>query len=354
MSRTRPIHVCSLSMSALREVDQLINECTKTIDQLDNEEKLKADEQFSRLNKFRWAQLAMQYNQHKQLQYIYQQMGDKSSHPEFRQIKMKPIFNFWRKQIMRDNWLQLHKAICMQAAEKKIQNKADYFVKQRSLIAAKSFKDSIDLYSVPIGLVDLSPLDYLMSFRRPRSCGLNFENMECNLEDSDAIQDFSSTFDQVSSDENETFEGRYRQEFIKRAKGPGAPVKIQSRGVVGDDFDTFDSDDDGIFILPSAQKKTEPEPEQQEPILENEHQQTQQETQQQEQALEIKKEEVVDETKIKEESKKQEETPVSSAPAKKSSKMVYIIALCAVIAVALVYFMFLKGGNDVPVQTKKK
>ena len=341
MTANRPIHVCSLSMSALREVDDLVNDCSKTIDQMDREEKLKDEGQFKLLNRYRWAQLAMQYNQHMQLQYIYKQQGDKGNYPEFRQIKMKPLFKYWRKQIMRDNWVQLQKAIYKQTSEKKIQDKADHFVKQRALLAGKSFKETINLYTVPtIGLVDLSALNYLMNFKGPKSCSLNYENMVADFADSDVVQDFSSTFDQISSDDDETFEGRYRQEFIQRAKGPTAPVKIQSRGIVGDELDTVESDDDGIYILPStpkvvnqepANEKVEEEEEEKEEIVEEE----------------VKKEDV------KEETKKNEETPVVSAPAKKRSYMVYIIALVALLAAVIVYFMFFKGGSA-PVQPKKK
>ena len=252
----RPIHVCSLSMSALKVVDQALEECNLTLESMAPEDRFKARGQIFELNRLRWTQLAMQANQHKQLQYIYQHQGDKGYSPKFRQIKMKPLFKFWRQQLMRENWLQLQKAIYGKSVDKRIQNKSSHFIRQRSHLAAKAFKESINLYTVPnIDLISLSPsLAFLNSFQTPRSVGIGFENIENRFAASEAIKDFStSTFEDMSSDTDETFEARYRQEFIEKARGPRAPVRIQSRGIAKNDLDSEsddDNEDHGIFIVP--------------------------------------------------------------------------------------------------------
>ena len=200
----RPLHVCSLSLSALKEVERDLEDAQTTIDSLGPEEHFKARGLFLELNRLRWIQLSMQFNQHTQLQYIHQQNSDKSSNPKFRQILMRPLFNFWKEELIRDNWIQLHKSILEKAAEQRIFARADHFQRQRTILTSKHYSMKYDefdkLTKELLGPIEFSQID---SFMTPRSANPRFQNLNHNYCSSDALGEWSDISEEEDEEEEE-------------------------------------------------------------------------------------------------------------------------------------------------------
>ena len=209
----RPLHVCSLSMSALKVVEQELENSQKTLDSMAPEDRFKARGLFMELNQLRWIQLCMQYNQHTQLQYIHDQNSDKSSNPKFRQILMRPLFNFWKQEYMRDNWMQLHRAIFDLAAEQRINARADHFQRQRTALSSNRFSRKFDNFDkLTAELLENNQLDAIDAFMLPSSTNLKLFNQDRNYCSSDAIEMWSDEEEEEEEEYNENKEETNKDE----------------------------------------------------------------------------------------------------------------------------------------------
>ena len=197
-------------MSALKVVEEELENSQKTLDSMAPEDRFKARGLFMELNQLRWIQLCMQYNQHTQLQYIHDQNSDKSSNPKFRQILMRPLFNFWRQEYMRDHWLELQRAIFEKAAEQRINARADHFQRQRTTLSSNRFSRRFDNFDkLTAELLAKTPLELLDAFMLPSSSDLKSFNKDRNYCSSDAIEMWS---DEEEEEEEEYNENKQEEE----------------------------------------------------------------------------------------------------------------------------------------------
>lgn len=167
MSKRSPIHVCSLSMSALNTSKEDLTHVNTIYDNLSPEEQQSNKEINLKLNKLRWVNLSMEYNRQTQLQYVFQHLGDKGSNPRLRNIRMKPVFAAWKREILRQKWREVSEAINSNSIHKNLDKKFDSFAIQRATLSARSMEGSKLLANPPVldllGLDD--PLDFIDSFQ---------------------------------------------------------------------------------------------------------------------------------------------------------------------------------------------
>lgn len=71
-----PIHVCSLSLSNLKEVKGKLDEINTQFESMDDVEKQKNETIKYKRNGLLWVELSMEYNRHVQLQYVLEHLGD--------------------------------------------------------------------------------------------------------------------------------------------------------------------------------------------------------------------------------------------------------------------------------------
>lgn len=242
MEQRPKVHVCSLSLSALRTVSRDLDNFMRQYNAsagISPQEKTRMGFELQRL---RWCQLSMEYNQHQQLQYIYQFNGDKAANPEFRKIKLRSVFRFWKREKLRSIWKQVHEEVLKKNIDSRVNNKNDYFMRQRALLSARSFVKGLNFYTVPVE--DLVPIDLIKAidcFQCPESANFGWENRERGFCESDAVKDFSS--DNETETTMNTFEMNYREQFISRAVAPGGAVPFKTRNL------DMDSESEDIFVL---------------------------------------------------------------------------------------------------------
>lgn len=343
---TRPkVHVCSLSLSALKGVSR---DLENTIHQLNGTKNLSKEDAQNlqyEVNRLRWCELSMEYNQHQQLQYIYQFNGDKAANPEFRNIKLRSVLKFWKRERLRQIWLQAQEKLLKKNMVERLNNKNDYYVRQRALLASKSFIKGLDFYTVPVeDLVPIDLLNVIDSFQCPASTSFGFENRDHAYCFSDAVKDFSSENETNDTIESNTFEANYREQFISRAVAPGGAVPFKTRNL---DLDDESSD---IFVLDYDNK---PESVKNEPSIDSEPVVVPAS----EGKIEEKKKEEVNEVQPQEEKPKEElvktqkpETPASSKSM--FSNPVILIILVAALAIAgLFIFKFVLSSGDAELPT---
>lgn len=196
MSKTKgraPIHVCSLSMSPLTAVQKDMKEVEKQYYALSPEQREKDVAMNDKINRLRWVQLSIEYNRQIQLQYVYQHLGDKGNNPRFRQVRMKPLFKAWKREILRQKWQEVRKAVDTKALDQRLTRKFDAFSAQRAELAARSIARGNYMEDPPLkGLIDFAgPLAALNAFQTPESNQTDFYNKGYDYIQSSAVNTIS-------------------------------------------------------------------------------------------------------------------------------------------------------------------
>ena len=194
MTESRGVmHVCSLSMSPLTTVKNDLKTVEEKYNLLSEEERQNDQLLLWNFNRLRWTELSMEYNRYIQLQYVYSHLGDRGANPKFRQVKMKPLFKAWKREVLRQNWLDVRKVLDTKALNSRLNRKKDSFSAQRSLLAGKSLAKLGFISQPPLcDLVDvLGPLKALDSFQTPEATTLGFVNRELNYAESSAVRTIS-------------------------------------------------------------------------------------------------------------------------------------------------------------------
>ncbi|EAY22233.1 hypothetical protein TVAG_094080 [Trichomonas vaginalis G3] len=223
MSKTKgraPIHVCSLSMSPLTAVQKDMREVEKQYNALTPEQREKDVSMNDKINRLRWVQLSIEYNRQIQLQYVYQHLGDKGNNPRFRQVRMKPLFNAWKREILRQKWLEVRKAVDTKALDQRLTRKFDAFSAQRAELAARSVARCDFLKDPPLkGLIDIAdPLAALSAFQTPDSNQTDFYNKGYDFVQSSAVNTISELPTQETNEEplnNEEIRQRLKSRGIE-------------------------------------------------------------------------------------------------------------------------------------------
>ena len=206
MTESRGVmHVCSLSMSPLTVVRNDLKTVEEKYNLLSEEERQNDQLLLCNFNRLRWTELSMEYNRYIQLQYVYEHLGDKGEHPKFRQVKMRPLFKAWKREVLRQNWLDIRKGIDAIAMNSRLDRKKDSFSAQRSLLAGKSLAKLGFVNQPPlIDLVDvLGPLAALDAFQTPEATNLGFANQQLDYCASTAVRTLSEAPTTETTDETE-------------------------------------------------------------------------------------------------------------------------------------------------------
>lgn len=218
MSRS-PIHVCSLSMSPLTNVRKELARALEELTTHDSEET--ADPLNNPVtydvNRLRWVELSIEYNRQVQLQSVFQQLGNKGNSPRFRAVRMKPLFNAWKREILRANWRDVREALDSKALGQRLDNKKEKFAEQRAELTARSFaqKDTVKEPEIS-GLVNYKhALEILDSFQTPASVRPGFDNQFLDYCASSAVTTISEVPPSTADED-------------------WAPGSIKSRGLDGD------------------------------------------------------------------------------------------------------------------------
>ena len=206
MTESRGVmHVCSLSMSPLTVVRNDLKTVEEKYNLLSEEERQKDQLLLCHFNRLRWTELSMEYNRYIQLQYVYEHLGDKGEHPKFRQVKMRPLFRAWKREVLRQNWLDIRKGLDAIALNSRMDRKKDSFSAQRSLLAGKSLAKLGFVNQPPLAdLVDvMGPLAVLDAFQTPEATNLGFANKQIDYCASTAVRTISEAPTTETVDETE-------------------------------------------------------------------------------------------------------------------------------------------------------
>jgi hypothetical protein len=157
MSKRSPIHVCSLSLSPLNEVQNKLKDKLAQYERLNDEERTHDKDLNDEINQLRWVELAMQFNRQTKLQSVLQHLGDKGSNPSLRQVKVRPVFNAWKREILRQRWQEVVGLTSNQALASRLTKRFETFSNQRSQVAAKSITNLNLITDKPI--IDLLGID---------------------------------------------------------------------------------------------------------------------------------------------------------------------------------------------------
>ena len=133
-----PIHVCSLSMSALGNIKKEMRDVDQKYRSLPPQERARDVTLNLTVNRLRWANLALEYNRFTQLQFVYNHLGDKGSSPEMRQVKMRPLFKAWKREVLRQKWQEVREALDSAGIERRFARKKMGFDSQRAELAGRS------------------------------------------------------------------------------------------------------------------------------------------------------------------------------------------------------------------------
>lgn len=157
MSKRSPIHVCSLSLSPLYDVQKQLKEKLDRYEQMNSDERTHDKDLNDEINQLRWVDIAMQYNRQIKLQNVLHHLGDKGSNPSLRQVKIRPVFAAWKREVLRQRWEEVVGRTSNQALAARLSKKFETFSNQRSQVAAKSMSNLDLITDKPI--IDLLDID---------------------------------------------------------------------------------------------------------------------------------------------------------------------------------------------------
>jgi len=186
-----PIHVCTLTLSPLNVVKQQLEDEEHSFSRLQKSEQ--TEDMVRKMDRLRWVKLSMSYYRQVQLQNVFQHLGDKGANPKFRAVRMRPLFNQWKREILRQNWEQLRGALDVRSLTKRLEDKKEYFAGQRTELTSRYITNLPKVTNPPLQcLVDIDgPLRELLSFQTPNSNRPGFYNQGYEYCASDAVKTLS-------------------------------------------------------------------------------------------------------------------------------------------------------------------
>ena len=218
-----PVHVCSLSMSVLKEVKKELREVEEKYRSMTQEEQTTDVYINDKLNRLRWTNLSMEYNRFSQLQYVYNRLGDKGANPRFRQVKMKPLFNAWKREVLRQKWREARAALDTAGIQKRLSLRKMNFDNQRAQLAAKALSGLDFLNEPPLaGLVELNDdLNNLLSYQSPQSVSLGFFNQGYDFVTTNGVKTFTDIpTSELSADSENNVNEEIRNRLTSRNVSP--------------------------------------------------------------------------------------------------------------------------------------
>ena len=209
------IHVCSLSISALRRIEK---------------QEMEDEQQNRETNlKLKWLRVAMTYNRILQLQYIYKTLHNKGKSPQFRAVRMNPFWHRWKKEVLRSDWSILRECVDRRMANREITDKSNFLQSQRIELAARAFLRLDVVKHTPIDdIVNIKPLKPVWSFESPKGIRPGYLNQVLDLCGSTQITTMSELPSVTASQATET--SYYDKPFQERFK-----ELAQQRGFAKDD-----------------------------------------------------------------------------------------------------------------------
>jgi hypothetical protein len=136
--------------------------------------------------RLRWTELSMEYNRNQQLKYVYSQLGDKAANPKFRQMKIRSLFGAWKREVLRQKWMDVKRVLDGNDFNKRIEKKHERFSEQRALIAGRAIAQLDFVKNPPVAdLIQIDdPLESLHCFQIPSECTEFADHMHDYLESS--------------------------------------------------------------------------------------------------------------------------------------------------------------------------
>ena len=219
MRRNSPIHVCSLSTSSLTIIKKQLEEEEAQYSKLSPNNQV---DQMRKLDKLRWVQLSMAYYRQVQLQNVFQHLGDKGNNPRFRAVRMRPLFQQWKREVLRQNWEQLRSSLDLKALRRRLEQKKDFFSSQRTELTSRFVANNPKINNPPLEcLIPINgPLKDLLSFQTPNSNRPGFYNKGYDYCASDAVK----TLSEVPEDEGQ--DDWYQKE--ESIKSRSIPLNLES------------------------------------------------------------------------------------------------------------------------------
>jgi hypothetical protein len=224
------VHVCSLNTSAIKRI------AAQAVESAEDGDKDTAC-------RLRWLAVAMEYNRHTQMQYIFQTLGSKEKSPKFRAVRMGPFWQQWKRQSLRSDWATIRECVDKRAIGTDLKYSSRFFESQRVELAARAFQNSEFLKKMPISaILTPKPVEALYPFTTPGSTRPGYFNQGYNYVESAAL----TTMSDVSDSETETqeidpwdrpLEDRFKEKAAERHfknvnfTQPEGQEHIRSRGV---------------------------------------------------------------------------------------------------------------------------
>lgn len=176
------VHVCSLSMSCLTRINNVIHEIEG--EDISHEDKLR----------LRWLQVAMSFNRQKQLQYIYAQCGSKGNDPKFRSIRMRSFMNQWKRQVIRDDLIEHLKILRHNHHMEQIKATKMQMIAQRSEISARKFPKTVMLDQMTLSslFTPKESINRLNAFEAPTTCRPGYYNRGYQFLETTAVRTLST------------------------------------------------------------------------------------------------------------------------------------------------------------------
>ena len=260
------MHVCSLSINAIKRVERDLELEETTCSTLGTDELIQTSPRTYNLNRLRWVRLSMTAFRFYELQYVYEHLGDKSSDLRFRSVRMKPALYAWRKELLRKNWKDIYGKFLEFQIDERIGKKLDYFRLQRIELSYRYLKDKLDFDKGPLAdLLSLSVLEHLDCLRtiKPASLFVGNNNHFCETEACTSFPPISADPEDpleddwvtlylkeklgikrpAGSDNTTTFKENYMQQKSENADGESLSAKILSEKIE-DDGNIFEQNHD--------------------------------------------------------------------------------------------------------------
>lgn len=186
MSDYPKVHVCSLSTSALKRINQSIAEREE-----DDDVKMQ----------LKWLRVAMTLNTQTQLQNIYSHCGSRGKDPKFRAIRMMKYWKQWKRQNVREEWLDLTQDFVHKCTVNEIKFNLIELNRSRSELAARHFRTNPLIKFNPLSvLFNSNDIAYIKSYKLPQTCRPGYANARIEFLEGDALK--TMTID-ISSSEDE-------------------------------------------------------------------------------------------------------------------------------------------------------
>lgn len=183
------MHVCSLSLSPMRKIEEALKEAERTQD-----DELK--------NRMLWLQVSMEFNRTKQIQYIFQHLSSKKNSPKFRVIRLNAFWHKWKREALRLDWGFLRDLVDRKSIDLSLEERHEYFNSQRVELAARTFMNRNEIKNPRLcDILNIKPVESIYSFSTPGSNRPGYYNAGYNYIESAALTTLSDV--SISSSETE-------------------------------------------------------------------------------------------------------------------------------------------------------